>query len=151
LLLEVKFANSADAAKAMNVGVTAGEISYKASPSHDGVVNGNLVHVKFNLLRIPKKETFLQELKCSLRYYGEVYQVKKFTCNGYFEGQMSVMIDTSVKYMNAAGEMVDPQPLSRNLYLEAWDTYVPADFKGAAPVCHFCRQSGHCCIINILA
>lgn len=143
LLVEAKFSNPADTTKAINDGVLVNQICYKASPSHDGVANGNLVHLKFSLLRIPNKETFLEDLKCSLRYYGEVYQVKKYTCEGFFEGQMSVMIDTSVGYKNGAGEMEDPQPLSRNLYLEAWDVYVPASFKGAAPVCHFCRQAGH--------
>ncbi|KAI8087071.1 hypothetical protein BDF21DRAFT_222749 [Thamnidium elegans] len=29
------------------------------------------------------------------------------------------------------------------LYLEAWDTFVPASFKGAQPVCYYCRQAGH--------
>ncbi|KAG1317372.1 hypothetical protein G6F62_012932 [Rhizopus arrhizus] len=34
-------------------------------------------------------------------------------------------------------------PLDRMLYLTAWDPYVPASFKGASPVCYYCRKSGH--------
>ncbi|KAI7876048.1 hypothetical protein K492DRAFT_182083 [Lichtheimia hyalospora FSU 10163] len=29
------------------------------------------------------------------------------------------------------------------LYLEAWDVFAPASYKGAAPICYYCRQSGH--------
>jgi hypothetical protein len=39
--------------------------------------------------------------------------------------------------------MVPCENLTRMLYLREWDVYAPASFKGAAPVCHFCRQSGH--------
>ncbi|KAI9309664.1 hypothetical protein BJ944DRAFT_258196, partial [Cunninghamella echinulata] len=29
------------------------------------------------------------------------------------------------------------------LYLSFWDSYMPATYKGAPPVCFQCRQSGH--------
>ncbi|KAI7873583.1 hypothetical protein K492DRAFT_200599 [Lichtheimia hyalospora FSU 10163] len=29
------------------------------------------------------------------------------------------------------------------LYLEAWDVFTPASFRGAAPICYYCRQAGH--------
>lgn len=29
------------------------------------------------------------------------------------------------------------------LYLESWDVFAPAAFKGAAPICYYCRQAGH--------
>ncbi|CEP16769.1 hypothetical protein [Parasitella parasitica] len=34
-------------------------------------------------------------------------------------------------------------PLNNMLYLGKFDCFVPATFKGAPPVCHFCRHSGH--------
>jgi hypothetical protein len=56
---------------------------------------------------------------------------------------MSVLIDTSVSMQGEDGEVVPPQPLSRMLYLSAWDNFAPAQFKNDPPVCHFCRLSGH--------
>jgi hypothetical protein len=53
------------------------------------------------------------------------------------------MIDVSGGYVNGEGKTVPCQPLARNLYLGEWDIYVSASFKGAAPICHFCRQAGH--------
>lgn len=35
------------------------------------------------------------------------------------------------------------QDLQRMLYLEAWDLFAPASYKGAQPVCYYCRQAGH--------
>ena len=29
------------------------------------------------------------------------------------------------------------------LYLEEWDCFAPASFKGAQPMCYYCRKSGH--------
>ncbi|KAK4512808.1 exocyst complex component exo84 [Mucor velutinosus] len=65
-------------------------------------------------------ETFVENLQKSLKYYGKVYQIKKYTIDGFFEGHVSFLIDTSVKYTDA-------------------------EDRGAPPVCHFCRQSGHIC------
>ncbi|CAO3613463.1 unnamed protein product [Mucor hiemalis] len=28
-------------------------------------------------------------------------------------------------------------------YIEAWDTFAPASFKGAQPICYYCREAGH--------
>ncbi|KAK4520235.1 Rho-type GTPase activating protein Rga1 [Mucor velutinosus] len=54
------------------------------------------------------------------------------------------MIDTAVKYKNTEGkEYYVVQPMSRMMYLSAWDVYVPSTYRGAPPVCRFCRQSGH--------
>ncbi|KAI9330251.1 hypothetical protein BD770DRAFT_403917, partial [Pilaira anomala] len=35
------------------------------------------------------------------------------------------------------------QDLTRMLYLEDWDDFAPASFKGAQPVCYYCGKSGH--------
>ncbi|KAK4512639.1 Vacuolar protein-sorting-associated protein 27 [Mucor velutinosus] len=89
-------------------------------------------------------ETFVEDLQSSLEYYGKVYQIKKYTIDGFFEGHISFMIDTAVKYKNTEGKEYVVQPMSRMMYLSAWDdVYVPATYRGAPPVCHFCRQSGH--------
>ena len=102
-----------------------------------------MVHVNLNLLRIPDKETFLVDLKKSLRFYGEVYQVKRYTCGGFFEGEISVVLDTKSGYSTVNGDLAPCQPLERMLYLSVWDTFVPATFKGAKRVCNFCRKAGH--------
>ncbi|KAG2191393.1 hypothetical protein INT47_004327 [Mucor saturninus] len=115
---------------------------FKGSPSIPSGKN-TLVHVKMTLLRIPDQETFLADFKRSLRYYGEVYQVKEYTCGGYFEREMSVILDISAGYIDASGSKVKKEPLTSNLYLEEWDYFASATFKGAPTVCHWCHVAGH--------
>jgi hypothetical protein len=143
LLVEVKFVVPESTTKAVSVGVSVGDLSFKATPSTDSMSNSNLVHVKLNLLRIPDEETFVADLKRSLRYYGQVYQIKKFLFHGYFEGEISVLLDVSSGFIDDKGELMSSQPLANNLYLEEWDCFAAATFKGAAPVCHWCRLAGH--------
>lgn len=143
LLIEVKFVSPADASKAVVTGFPFNGKVFRGALSEDKSVREGMVHVKLNLLRIPDKATFLVDLKKSLRFYGEVYQVKRYTCGGFFEGQVSVVLDTMAGYKNVEGEQVACQPLERMLYLSVWDTFVPATFKGAKRVCNFCRKAGH--------
>ncbi|GAN01830.1 hypothetical protein MAM1_0012c01265 [Mucor ambiguus] len=53
------------------------------------------------------------------------------------------VISVAVKHKNADGQEYEVQPLRCIMYLSAWDVYVPATYRGAPPICHFCRQSGH--------
>ena len=143
LLIEAKFTNVDHAMKAMQEGVTVQGVVYKASTSKESAEFGDLKHVQFTLLRMTQKATFLADLMESLSYYGKVLQVKKFTHLGYFEGKLSVMLDTSVGYQVGDSEYQEARPLGRMLYLSEFDCFVPATYKGAPPVCHFCQHSGH--------
>ncbi|KAG2193793.1 hypothetical protein INT47_009935 [Mucor saturninus] len=143
LLVEVKFSSPESTTKAVSTGVMVGEFCFKASSSQDGMSNSNLVHVKLSMLRIPDEETFAADLKRSLKYYGKVYQIKKFTYHGFFEGEVSVLLDVSEGYQNDLGETLKAQPLSNSLYLEQWDCFAAASFKGVLPVCHWCKMAGH--------
>jgi hypothetical protein len=147
LWIEATFGIKADATKAVNAGVTVNGVVYKAVSTSSGSgasVGGNLTHVQFTMLcSTPDKDTFLVDMLDSLAFYGKVYQLKKFTRKGYFEGKMSVVLDTSVGMKGEDGEVIPPQPLTRMLYMSAWDNFAPAQFKNAPPVCHFCRLSGH--------
>ncbi|KAG2191927.1 hypothetical protein INT47_007552 [Mucor saturninus] len=142
IMVEVKFKQAASTTMAITKGVSVKNMLFKGSPS---IPSGNntLVHVKMTLLRIPDQETFLADLKRSLRYYGEVYQVKEFTCGVYFEGGLSVILDISAGYIDASGNKVKNEPLTNNLYLEEWDCFASATFKGARTVCHWCHVAGH--------
>lgn len=145
LLIEAKFDSAEHTRMALDGGITVGEVVYKAVSSKCGsTVGQGLTHVQFTLLKnVSRDPDFLVSLLDSLQFYGKVYQLKKFTRKGYFEGKMSVLLDTSVGYTNSDNEVVDAEPLSRQLYLSAWDTYAPSSFKNAPPICHFCRLSGH--------
>lgn len=142
LLLEAKFEEATAANKAMNEGVNIGGIVYKAVFAHESKEFGELKHVQFTLMRIIKEPTFLRDLMVSLSYYGRVLQVKQFTRGGFFEGKFSVMLDTS-ETDQVEGEMQEAKPLDRMLYLSEFDCFVAATYKGAPPVCHFCKHSGH--------
>ncbi|KAL9536519.1 hypothetical protein PS6_011869, partial [Mucor atramentarius] len=111
LLIEAKFTNVDHAMKAMQEGVTVQGVVYKASTSKESAEFGDLKHVQFTLLRMTQKATFLADLMESLSYYGKVLQVKKFTHLGYFEGKLSVMLDTSVGYQVGDSEYQEARPL----------------------------------------
>lgn len=143
LLIEAKFEEVNDANKAMTTGVTVNGVVYKAAYAKECREFGDLKHVQFTLMRIVKEPTFLLDLIKSLSYYGRVLQVKQFTRGGFFEGKFSVMLDTSEGYQVEDGEMKEAQPLDRMLYLSEFDCFVAATYKGAPPVCHFCRHTGH--------
>ncbi|KAL7326113.1 hypothetical protein PS15p_208501 [Mucor circinelloides] len=141
LLVEAKFDIVEDTKRAIHAGITYKEVVYKATAAKDNS-EGKLTHVQMTMVRMPNMNTFLEDLLRSLKYYGKVYQVKKYKIDGYFEGHVSFMIDTTAQYTDDEGNAYEVQPLSQMLYLSAWDVYVPAMYKGAPPVCHFCRQSG---------
>jgi hypothetical protein len=138
LLIEAKFREAVNTDKAINLGITHKNVMIKAAPSK-GDQPKNLVRVQMDLLHIPEEDKLLEELLLSLRHYGRVCQIKQFFCGGYFEGKLSVLMDVSTPSEDA----LTIRPLDRMLYLPAWDTYVPASFKGASPVCYYCRKSGH--------
>lgn len=142
LLIEAKFVDPAHTTKAIEDGITVDEIVHKASPSVAGSENP-LLRVQLSLLHIDTDQSLKDGLLASLRYYGKVYQIRRVLCDGYYEGQLTVTIDPSVGYKDSKGVSHDAQPLQRMLYLETWDTFAPATFKGAAPVCYYCRQAGH--------
>ncbi|KAJ8654752.1 hypothetical protein O0I10_009643 [Lichtheimia ornata] len=142
MLIEAKFVNPDHATKAIEEGITVNEVIYKASPTVSGSENP-LIRVQLSLLHIDSDQAIRDGLLSSLRYYGKVYQIRRILYDGYFEGQLTVTIDPSEGYEDSKGEHHEAQPLQRMLYLETWDTFAPASFKGAAPVCYYCRQAGH--------
>ncbi|KAI8059595.1 hypothetical protein BC940DRAFT_351049 [Gongronella butleri] len=77
----------------------------------------------------------------SMAVYGRVLEVKKVHRMSFFDGQASVLLDTSE---NEDAEDKEPLvPLARMVYLSHWDTMAFASYKGAQDICYFCRQEGH--------
>ncbi|CDH61166.1 hypothetical protein RO3G_01610 [Lichtheimia corymbifera JMRC:FSU:9682] len=142
LLISVTFTSPEHTKKAIDSGITVDDVVYKATPNAPGAENP-LMRVQLNLLHNADDRNLKEDLLSSLRYYGKVYQIRRILCNGYFEGQLTVTLDPSAGYKDDKGVYHEAQPLQRMLYLEAWDVYAPASFKGAAPICYYCRQSGH--------
>ncbi|KAI7873545.1 hypothetical protein K492DRAFT_212044 [Lichtheimia hyalospora FSU 10163] len=142
LLIEANFQDPLHVDAAIKNGISVDDIIYKASPSVSGVENP-LIRIQLNLLYNVNGDALKEGLLASLRYYGKVYQIRQILCNGYFEGQLTIILDPSAGYDDDKGEKRPAQPLQRMLYLEQWDTFTPASFKGAAPICYYCRQAGH--------
>lgn len=142
LLIAAKFTCPEHTHAAINSGVVVDDIVYKASPTISGAENP-LVRVQINLLHNADDDDLEKGLLRSLKYYGKVYQIRRTLCNGFFEGQLTVVLDPQYGYEDDSGSKRDAQPLQRMLYLEAWDVFAPASFKGAAPICFYCRQAGH--------
>ncbi|KAI7873558.1 hypothetical protein K492DRAFT_115984, partial [Lichtheimia hyalospora FSU 10163] len=142
LLIAAKFTCTEHTTAAIDSGVSIDNVIYKASPTSSGIENP-LMRVQLNLLHNADDRYIKDDLLSSLRYYGKVYQIRRVLCNGYFEGQLTVTLDPSEGYIDDDGNLKEAQPLQRMLYLEAWDVFAPASFRGAAPICYYCRQAGH--------
>ncbi|KAI7871389.1 uncharacterized protein EV154DRAFT_529599 [Mucor mucedo] len=135
MLLEVKFLDDGSTMKAITSGVSVKDKIFKGFPTNFSDKN-TLVQVKFSILYIPDQENFLEDLLASLAFYGQVLQIKEYSCGRYFEGQMSVILNTAMMNITLV-------PLSNNLYLSEWDCFATATFKGAPSVCHWCHVAGH--------
>ena len=136
LIIEAKFKNDEDGKKAISDGFSHKGIQYHGTPSADGAEN-KMIKINLSHLPLEDPEDLRIGLMNSLSEYGRVVQIKRYTTSGYFEGEAMVLIDC------AANETTTFQRLERMLYLTEWDTYVPASYKGAPPVCYHCRQAGH--------
>jgi hypothetical protein len=137
-LIEAKFRDTENAKKACEKGLTHQGINYMATPS---IENAEKRLTKVNLTHLPLEHQ--DEIKAGLMHsmekYGQVCQIKLYTtARGHFEGEAAVLLDTTQK-----GEDHHSEELTRMIYLEKWDNYHPATFKGAPPVCYMCRLSGH--------
>ncbi|CEP12684.1 hypothetical protein [Parasitella parasitica] len=55
----------------------------------------------------------------------------------------TTLIHDLMESLSYYGRVLQAKPLSRMLYLSKFDYFVPATYKGAPPICHFCHQSGH--------
>ncbi|KAI8078923.1 uncharacterized protein BX664DRAFT_287132, partial [Halteromyces radiatus] len=139
LLLEVTFVESQHASDAIEKGITINEVNYRASPTR---LNGSTQPPRMTrvfLNYVPKKQSVLKEgILESMKFYGKVCEIKKMMNGNFFEGQVSILLDT-----NDDGVDKKYRPLQRMLYMAHWDRYIPATFKGAPPVCYQCRQAGH--------
>ncbi|CEP12339.1 hypothetical protein [Parasitella parasitica] len=127
LLIEAKFSDMDHASQAIQEGVSIQGVVYRALSTMKKAKLGELMHVQFTLLPL---------------------QAKQYKRQGFIEGQISMIIDTSVGYQVGQGKWQEAKALSRMLCLSKFDCFVPATYKGAPPICHFCHQSGHilsCC------
>jgi Zinc knuckle len=138
LLIEAKFVNTEDSAKACNEGVAYKGVQYYATPSIEGA-DKHFVKVNMSHLPLDRQEELKAGLLQSMVRYGRVCQIKLYTtARGYFEGEGTVILDCT-----ATNPQQQMEALTRMIYLEKWDNYYPATFLGAPPVCYMCRLSGH--------
>ncbi|KAI7873308.1 uncharacterized protein EV154DRAFT_430930, partial [Mucor mucedo] len=130
LLIEVRFVDDSSLDKAICTGVTIKNTVIKGTYTINSE-RYKLAHVKISLLYIPDKKEFLEKLMNSLLVYGQVLQVKEYTCGGYFEGELSVILNTSTGYSGDDSAVFPNEPLTNNLFLYEWDCFASASFKGA--------------------
>ncbi|KAI7879338.1 uncharacterized protein EV154DRAFT_429116, partial [Mucor mucedo] len=115
-LIEAKFVDDSSFDKAIFTGVTIKNTVMKGTYSIDCEMY-KPAHVKILFLYIPDKEDFLKKLMKSLLVYGEVLQVKEYTCGGYFEGELSGILNTTTGYSDDDSAVFANEPLLNNLYL----------------------------------
>lgn len=140
LLLSAVFRDPDVTLKAIESGITIDSIQHKAVPYKDTTSNGtSLIKVNLTIHTSEEEDELIPLLKSSLGNYGKVCQIKKLLYQGFFEGEISVLLDRS----SNGTQQQQYHELTRMLYLESWDTFSPASFKGAQPICYYCRQAGH--------
>jgi hypothetical protein len=140
LIIATEFRDTSTTAKAISTGVTVDNMQFKAIPYKENATSSDsLIRVNLTLHRLEEDDILLPNLLSSLSNYGKVCQIKKLLCRNFFEGELSVLLD------RAEPEIDNPryQKLTRVLYLDAWDVFAPASFKGADPICYYCRKTGH--------
>ncbi|KAK4521556.1 exocyst subunit [Mucor velutinosus] len=105
LLIEAGLLQVEHAQLAMREGVTVQGVVYKASTSKESADLGCQACAVYTYA-YGGQDHFFVDLMESLSYFGKVLQVKKFTHRGYFEGKLSVILDTSVGFQNALSERI---------------------------------------------
>lgn len=140
LIISTEFRDTLHTAKAIQQGVTVENIQFKATPFKDTASSSSeLIRVNLTLNVYHEVDIMTKKLINSFRHYGKVVQIKQLLHHNIFEGEISVLLDRSLTDIDTPAF----QDLTRMLYLEDWDDFVPASFKGAQPVCYYCRKSGH--------
>lgn len=137
LVFYTKFRDDQATQVALSKGLLVNDIQYKAIPYKDKTSSNDHVRVNLTLDIVDEEEVLLSKLKSSMANYGKVLQIKRLLNHGFFEGEISVLIDRSLS------STAQYQELQRMLYLESWDVFAPASFKGAQPICYYCRAAGH--------
>ncbi|CAO3634716.1 unnamed protein product [Mucor hiemalis] len=137
LVFYTKFREDQATQFALSDGLLVKDVQYKAIPYKDKTTANAHVRVNITLDFVDEDEILLTKLQSSLANFGKVLQIKRLLNHGFFEGEISVLLDRSP---SSSGQYQD---LQRMLYLEAWDTFAPASFKGAQPICYYCREAGH--------
>ncbi|KAI8327637.1 hypothetical protein BC941DRAFT_259914, partial [Chlamydoabsidia padenii] len=136
-MVEVKFATVQDTDKAINEGIILGGLQYRAVYTRANRSElPKMVRVHVSGVPFEEENVLATKLLTSMKHYGKICQIKMWRLAGVFEGAITVLLDTNEEH----GAV---EPLQRMLYMQDWDIYLPATFKGAPPVCYHCRQSRH--------
>ncbi|ORX42422.1 hypothetical protein DM01DRAFT_1387343 [Hesseltinella vesiculosa] len=150
LMLDIKFKNEADSRTAIDTGVVIEGMTFKATPANAGGMAPTEL-VRLHISRVPKVDDkeLITGLKESCSNYGEVMQISKYTRGGFFEGEVSVLLDRSSAAKPSTGDEVSIEeesrflPLSRMMYLTQWDVTAPVRYRGAPKLCFHCRRTDH--------
>ena len=82
-------------------------------------------------------EEMIDGLRNSMRFFGNVVKIVKYTRRGWFEGNAKVFLDKSPM----AGKVFEE--LDRRIYLEDFRGAVVASWANAPSICFKCQRSGH--------
>ena len=142
-LLNVVFRDTEATQAALQKGIEVDGITIKATA---GIAESGtpmkLTRVYLSRIPIAADDQELMVGLCeSMAVYGKVVEIKKIHRMGFFEGQASVLLDTSDD--EDAKDLEPYVPLDRMVYLSYWDVMAFASYKGAKEICYYCRQEGH--------
>ncbi|CAO3669182.1 unnamed protein product [Umbelopsis vinacea] len=138
LTLEIVYMQKDSAQKAMADGVTIKEVVYRGTPWVDEV-RRTTVKVNLSHVRLSFHASLGEKLLPTMMQYGKVLQIRKYTNTfGKFCDEVSVILDRG----DDMEEDTYPE-LSRMIFLEDEDIYIPASYQGAPKICFHCRAAGH--------
>jgi hypothetical protein len=116
-MLEIVFEETEDVQMALSTGVNLNGTTYLGTPSVD---EDRKPTIRVNLSHIPLKLN---------QYLGEALS--------RFFGEAAVILDRKEENQK------DYEELSRMIYLESQDIFIPATYIGAPKICFHCRLAGH--------
>ncbi|KAI9480249.1 MAG: hypothetical protein EXX96DRAFT_481637, partial [Benjaminiella poitrasii] len=114
LVVSMKFMDELATKEALEVGVELQGVNYKVIPYWEKVNVSALTHVNIPLPTFHEATSeLLQHIQQSISHYRKVVQIRQLLRRGYFEGEISVLLDRS-------DEGLQYQELQRMFYLDAW-------------------------------
>ena len=138
MVVEYMFANKENTKKAIEVGLNIKGIQYKGALVSNQSSDTKLTDITISQLQAKATDQeMIDGLRSSMRFFGNVVKIVKFTHRGWFEGNVKVTLDKA---------QVDDQvyeEMDRRLYLEDFQCAVVASWANAPAICFKCQRSGH--------
>lgn len=137
LIINTKFCTEEATKKAVSTGLKIEGKQYTALLYKDKLQLNDVTKMEISCVPIEEDDNVLVEkLTSALCNYGKVMLITRNSCNGYFDGNVTVDLDRNNSSRNWP-------PLPNRMYFKCWDNFLTATYKSYPQVCKCCYESGH--------